>query len=73
VTAADADDAVELVRNWIGQSEQFRDLEYSVQIDYIGEIEDVREEIYADEDVVSSLLDDPLNPGLWYRTGVGWY
>ena len=73
VTALDDDAALEVVRNWIDQSEQFQGLEYDVRFDYVGEIENLQEEIHTDQDVVSALIRDPSSLGLWYRTGVGWY
>ncbi|HLG56455.1 MAG TPA: hypothetical protein VI485_14050 [Vicinamibacterales bacterium] len=44
-----------------------------MRIDFIGEIDDLEGDIYADEDVAAALSQDALSPGLWYRTGVGWY
>ncbi len=37
------------------------------------ENEDIETEIYNDEDVKDSLIQDPLKIGIWYRTGFGFY
>lgn len=75
VTGPDDEAAKSQVLAWITSSEQFSGLTYQTQFEYIGEIDaaDVAHEIYADHDVASALLGDPVERGLWYRTGVGWY
>jgi hypothetical protein len=75
VTAPDEVSAKSVVLTWITSSEQFSGLAHQAQFEYIGEIDaaDVAHEIFADEDVASALLGDPVDRGLWYRTGVGWY
>jgi len=48
---------------------------YTVKFERIGIIDkdNVHSEIYTDEDVRDSLLQDPLKKGIWYKTGFGFY
>ena len=75
VTAIDDGDARSRVEAWIANSDQFKDLQYRIEFDYLGVIdrEDLQSEVYSDDEVVESLLSDPAEIGLWYRTGVAWY
>ena len=75
VTAAGIAESRSAVESWVSSSCQFEGLAYRIVFDYVGEIEpgDVQREIYADEDIARSLLGDPALPGIWYRSGVGWY
>lgn len=75
VTAESEKRALRVVEEWIVADERFRGLKYDLDFDYIGKIDrsDLQTEVYADEDVATGLLADPVAIGLWYRTGVGWY
>jgi hypothetical protein len=73
VTAANDTAAIDLVRAAIRGDPRFQDLAYAIAIDFLGEIEDLEKEIYADDEVASALTQDPSAQGLWYRTGAGWY
>jgi hypothetical protein len=49
--------------------------QYSVNIDHVGVLDEdaIQLEIYGDSDVRESLIQDPSEQGIWYKTGFGFY
>jgi hypothetical protein len=46
-----------------------------VNLEHIGVIQeaDLQREIFDDKDIQDSLTGDPMTPGIWYRSGRGYY
>ena len=49
--------------------------QYSVTFDHVGALDEsaVQQEIYEDPDVNESLIQDPSECGVWYKTRFGFY
>jgi len=49
--------------------------QYSVNFDYVGILDDdaMRKEIYGDPEIKDSLVQDPSERGVWYKSGFGFY
>ena len=49
--------------------------QYSVTFDHVGYLDEtaLKQEVYGDPEVSESLIQDPSERGIWYKTGFGFY
>ena len=57
------------------EDEYMNEMNVEIIFDYIGIIppSQVQKEIYKDRDIAYALRSEPMNDGIWYRTGRGFY
>lgn len=75
VTETSEEDAKKQAISHIREFSDWDNSQYSVAFDHIGVIEtnDIQSEIYGDNDICDSLIQNPSQKGIWYRSGFAFY
>ena len=75
VTAQTEDSAKNHVASMIASKTNWDRDNYSIEYDRVGVIEgnEIHSEIYSDDEIKESLIRDPNEEGIWYKTGFGFY
>jgi len=75
VTDVSEDDAKHCVLSFIHEIGGWDRSQYSATFNHVGILDEdaMQKEIYGDPDVKESLLQDPSERGVWYKSGFGFY
>ena len=75
VTNESETSAAKVIEDMISQITGWDNKKYTTKLDRVGiiDINDIQIEIYADDDINESLIQDPLHKGIWYRSGFAFY